>query len=284
MAVESRGLRESFNAGEDLTECIFHAVKFDSNGDLVKGTAGARCAGILQDDPDHDEVGSVMYLGVSPAVLGSGGATAGDDLASDANGHLVPAVAGDCVVAIATETGSENEEITVLILPQTPGAYPVGEQGDVLFFNGSNWVVLHHGTAKQSLESGGHGANPAWASKKEWWIFGINLADIADGDLITDWIPGFAGTITDLIAIVNKAATTESKASTLNLEIETTNVTGSDLALTSANMTPKGVQVACAGITAANVFTAAQKISVEAASTTPFSEGSIWLMIGYTRP
>jgi len=77
----------------------------------------------------------------------------------------------------------------------------------------------------------------------------MNLADVADGDLLTEWVPGFAGTITDFLAIVNKAATTADKASTLNLEIETTNVTGSELALTSANMTPKGAKVACTGIT-----------------------------------
>lgn len=284
MATESGGKKFSRLAGEDLRTSIYHAVKLDTTGQFVKGTAGARCVGIMQDKPNTGEVGSAMYLGISPAVYG-GSVTANDDLACDANGHLVTAVAGQPVVAVALESGSANEERSVLVLPQTPGAYPVGEQGDVLIYNGSNWVVLHHGvTSGMRFETRGHGANPVYAATKEWWVFPIDLADIADGDLITEWIPGFAGTITDLIAIVKKAATTADKASTLNLEIETTNLTGGVLALTSANMTPVGAQVASSAITAGNVFSATQKISVEAASTTTFIEGKIWLMIGYTRP
>jgi hypothetical protein len=284
MATESGGRKFSRLAGEDLRTAIYHAVKLDTNGQFVKGTAGARCVGILQDEPNTGEVGSAMYLGISPATLG-GSVTANDDLACDANGHLVTATAGQPVVAIALESGSANEERTVLILPQTPGAYPVGEQGDVLIHNGSNWVVFHHGvTSGMRFETRGHGANPAYASTKEWWILQMDLADIADGDLISEWIPGFAGTITEFLSIVNKAATTAAKAATLNLEIETVDLTGGVLALTSANMTPKGAQVASSAITAANVFSATQKISVEAFGVTAFIEGSVWLMIGYMRP
>lgn len=36
------------------------------------------------------------------------------------------------------------------------------EQGDILYYNGTNWVMLNHGTAGQILKSGGHGANPSW--------------------------------------------------------------------------------------------------------------------------
>ena len=284
MATKSGGKCFSRLAGEDLRAAMCHAIKLDATGQFVKGTAGARCVGIMQDEPNIGEVGSTMYLGISPAVLG-GSVTANDDLACDANGHLVTAVAGQPVVAIALESGSANEERSVLVLPQTPGAYPVGEQGDVLIHNGSNWVVLHHGvTSGMRFETRGHGANPVYAATKEWWIFQMNLADISASDLITEWIPGFAGTITDFIAIVQKAATTAAKAADLNIEIETTDLTGGVLGLTSANMTPKGVQVASSAITAANVFSATQKISVEASGVTAFIEGSMWLMIGYTRP
>lgn len=117
MAVESTGLRESFNAGEDLTACIFHAVKFDSNGDIIKGSAGGVCAGILQNNPNEDEAGSVMYSGLSPAMLG-GTVTPGQELASDASGHLVVAGSEAHVVAIATEGGSSGEEITVIVRPR----------------------------------------------------------------------------------------------------------------------------------------------------------------------
>jgi len=38
------------------------------------------------------------------------------------------------------------------------------EQGDILYFDGTNWVSLAHGTAGQLLKSGGHGANPSWVT------------------------------------------------------------------------------------------------------------------------
>lgn len=241
MAVELPFGKFSRIAGEDLREAIYHAVKLDTDGHIVKGTAGARCVGILQDNPENGQVGSVMALGISPAVYGAS-VIPSDELASDANGHLVPAVAGQPVVAVAMEAGSANEEHSVLILPQ------------------------------------------ASATAKEWWIFYIPLADIVNGDLITEWIPGFAGRITEILAIVEMAATTAAKAATLNAEIETTNLAGGVLALTSANCTPKGAQVVASAVTANNAFSATQKISIEASSVTAFVEGAIWLMIGYTRP
>lgn len=241
MAVEYPVFRFSRTAGEDLSAAQYHAVKMNTSGKIVKGTAGARCVGILQDDPGNDQVGSVMGLGISPAVYGAS-VNPGDELTSDANGHLVPAVAGQPVIAYALEAGSANEEHSVLVMPQ------------------------------------------ASATAKEWWIFYMPLADIANGDLITEWIPGFAGKITEIVAIVQKPATTASKAATLNAEIETTDLAGGVLGLTSANCTPKGAQVAASAITANNAFSASQKISIEASSVTAFVEGAIWLMVGYTRP
>ena len=36
-------------------------------------------------------------------------------------------------------------------------------QGDIMYYNGSAWVLLPTGTAGQVLTSGGAGANPSWA-------------------------------------------------------------------------------------------------------------------------
>jgi hypothetical protein len=38
------------------------------------------------------------------------------------------------------------------------------EQGDILYYNGTAITVLHHGTAGQVLQTGGHAANPSWSS------------------------------------------------------------------------------------------------------------------------
>lgn len=107
----------------------------------------------------------------------------------------------------------------------------------------------------------------------------IDLARIADGDVLTTFTPGIKGKILKFSAAVTTAVSTGSKASTLNLEIGTTNVTGGSLALTSANCTPLGAVVNASAITAANTFGVTDSISIEAASTTAFSEGSVNLLI-----
>jgi len=38
------------------------------------------------------------------------------------------------------------------------------EQGDILYYDGDSWEVLHHGTSGQYLKTQGDGANPTWAT------------------------------------------------------------------------------------------------------------------------
>lgn len=106
-----------------------------------------------------------------------------------------------------------------------------------------------------------------------------NLADIANGDLMTGFTPGYAGKIVKLSAIVTKAASTASKLATLNLEIGTTDLTGGSLALTTVACNTLGAIVNASAITAANTFTATDTISLEAASVTAFVEGEIEIVI-----
>ena len=114
------------------------------------------------------------------------------------------------------------------------------------------------------------------------WSRYVNLATLADGDMVTTWTPGFRGRIIKWWFEVMIAVTTGSKASTLNLEVGTTNLTGGTIALTSANCTPHGTIVAQgSAFTAGMAFGAADTISIEAASTTTFVEGTGNLIIEY---
>jgi hypothetical protein len=102
----------------------------------------------------------------------------------------------------------------------------------------------------------------------------VDLVSItAAGDVVTEMRPGVYGTIEYWEFIVTKPVTTAAKLATLNLEIDTTNVTGGAIALTSAAATPLGKVIPGAAITAANTITPDSKLSVEAASVTAFSEG-----------
>jgi hypothetical protein len=113
------------------------------------------------------------------------------------------------------------------------------------------------------------------------WCFHFNLDDIANGDLITSFVPHFAGTIVAIDAIATKAASTASKLATLNLEIGTTDVTGGVVSLTTAGLNAIGKAVAGTSITANNVFAADSAISLEASSVTAFVEGEIDVIITY---
>jgi hypothetical protein len=121
---------------------------------------------------------------------------------------------------------------------------------------------------------------PVWASAPVFYQVPVFLMTaIADGDLVTAVRPGIDGYITHWYWVQNAAVTTAAKLSTLNLEINTTNLTGGTIALTSAACTPMGKMVASSRITGANRITKADSLSVEAASTTAFIEGSGHLVI-----
>jgi hypothetical protein len=113
------------------------------------------------------------------------------------------------------------------------------------------------------------------------WIFHFNNADIDNGDLITSFVPHFAGTIVAIDAVATKAASTASKLANLNLEIGTTDVTGGVVALTTAALNAQGKLVAGTAITAENEFAADSLISLEAADVTAFIEGEIDVVITY---
>lgn len=104
-------------------------------------------------------------------------------------------------------------------------------------------------------------------------VIPITNAKIADGDLVTTYTPGYKFKILAFDYITGDPVTTAAKASTINLEIGTTNVTGGVISLASASMTPIGAEVAGTAITAANTGSASDTISIEASSTTTFVEG-----------
>lgn len=118
----------------------------------------------------------------------------------------------------------------------------------------------------------------------------IDLASItAAGDVLTEYVPGYAFKVLSVSFAVSVPAATAGKAVTLNLEIETANVTGGAVALTTANCSTLGALVAGSAITALNTGTATQKLSVEAASVTAFAQGQGMLLIriqktGTTKP
>lgn len=115
--------------------------------------------------------------------------------------------------------------------------------------------------------------------KYQTWAFPVQLAGVTAANFVTGFVPGFAGRILSMQFVNTVVVTTGSKLASLNAEIDTVDVTGGVVALTSANQTPLGARVAGSAITAANKFTATSAIDFEAASVTAFAEGAGVLLV-----
>lgn len=165
--------------------------------------------------------------------------TPNQNLTPDANGKLVPATGDDPVVAVAAEAGSAGEICSVYIVSRSSC-----------------------GAIQKSILS-----------------IPYKLSKISNGDLVKEIIPGFPGRIIKWWFTITDPATTADKAADLNLEINSTNVTGGLLQLTSANCATKGDPVEAAAITGNNVFGSEDSISVEASNVAAFAEGEGVLMI-----
>lgn len=108
-------------------------------------------------------------------------------------------------------------------------------------------------------------------SRMSW---SVDAADIANGDVITEApLPPIFGKVNAWRVVCEKAISTGAKTATLNLEIGTTNVTSTATAY--AGTKALGVVTELTAPTAANEFKPGDKLSVEAASVTAFTEGRV---------
>lgn len=134
---------KTYVAGESLDSRLYGFVKLDGNIDaktgnakVVLATAKGRADGILYGNTSKfavngDVIGTslagnfycaagdvvpVVVSGTAKAKAGAGGVTVGNELAVAANGTVIPAVAGDYVVAIADQTANANEIFRVTLV------------------------------------------------------------------------------------------------------------------------------------------------------------------------
>lgn len=77
-------------------------------------------------------------------------------LAKGTANYVLTQGANDPAWAAATGGGASTlDDLTDAVITSA-------EQGDVLYYNGENWVNLAHGSAGQYLKTGGNAANPSW--------------------------------------------------------------------------------------------------------------------------
>lgn len=107
--------------------------------------------------------------------------------------------------------------------------------------------------------------------------FFINAADIANGDLLTNYVPGHNFKILKVDARCAKPVTTGAKSSSINMEIGTTNLTGGVIALNGTYA--QGAAQDGTAVTANNVGSETDSFSIEASATTAFIEGAFWIIV-----
>lgn len=240
VAVPDFGLDISVNAGSDLSGSIYRAVTM-SSGVLAVASADGDALGILQDEnaSASGRPGKVRYTGVSRVEAGAA-FSENARLKVGNSGKLIAVTAeSDPSIAKALEAASADGDIVKALIHAAPG-----------------------------------GGLPAIAT------FQLDLVGITGaGNVVTSFVPGFAGKILTFDAHVNVPVTTGGDAASLNLEIDGTDVTGGVIALTSANCTPIGAKIAGSAITAANEFGASDAIDIEASSVTAFAEGAVTVVI-----
>lgn len=92
-------------AAADLSAKQFFAVKLDANGDVVLSGDGDLSLGILQNAPILGEACEIEMDGISKTVAGAAVAI-GAEVAANAAGKLITAVAGKRVVAVALQAAA----------------------------------------------------------------------------------------------------------------------------------------------------------------------------------
>ena len=143
-------------AGADLSAKQFYFVKQHSTAfQVVLAGSGENAIGVLQNKPTSGQAAEVECLGVTKVIAGNT-ITAGNNLMSDSNGKAIPHTGTNAVLAVALEGASAGEYVSALLITRTGAGLS------------TNYSFL---------------------------TIPIVLANVTDGDVVTTYTPGFAGTI-----------------------------------------------------------------------------------------
>jgi len=233
---------------------------------------------------------ATIYEG-SAVGLSSGYAralAAGDIFLGFACGKVVEttAVNGAAVVRVF-KAGIVDLTITSVAVTDVGKPVYASDDGTFTLTQGANsyigkvekFVATNTASVEFEVAPAGATANKVYGTL----TFPVTLASVAaTGDVVTNFTPGFAGTI-EKFHYVTSVLSSTAAAVAFNLEIGTVNLTGGVISLTHSNANAMGAVVASTAITAANTFGAASTISVEAATTTAFTEGSGSFVITYSQ-
>lgn len=200
-------------------------------------------------------------------VLGATGSTPVPEITVAAESEILQKVSVTGATAI-TDLGksvyASDDNVLTLTRP-TRGGNPVGVV--LRYISSTDCDVLVYSTSERLALTG--------SGSKELLYLGAYDADtVENGDLRTGIPLPFRGRILTVFAMVDKVIAGVGGTSLINLEIDTVNVTGGVVTVSTAAGGTKGTKLAGTAVTAANTFTEGSVLDVEAASTTDMTAGS----------
>ena len=199
------------------------------------------------------------------------------------NGLLVLAALAVLITPLVVAAPDSISTSNILYSPMTADGYQIGDEtSDKVGFHDKAPTIQRTDASQAAITNNTTGTvSDTFAATlgSTTITIPVSLPSVANGDIFTNYVPGYKFKILRVDAIVTDRVMTAAKLSTLNLEIGSTNLTGGAVALTSANCNTLGAQVTGTAVTAANTGSATDTISVEAASTTAFLEGRVVLLI-----
>lgn len=240
-AYEIPGFSHSRPSGADWSSGHgqYRFCTINSSGKVVYPSAGASADAVRQNKPRLDEATTLMSSGISFVEAGDV-ITAGSPVETDATGRAVPVSAGAVLGKAIYGAAAAGELVPVRLQLDGTG------EGSIVGTTVVTFPFSFTGTSR---------------------------------DLVTGYVPGFAGSILSIAVMVTTATTDADADATINAEIGSTNVTGgvvtlADTAGGGAAATPEGKVISGTAITAANAFDDNDAISIEYVVTSAFSDGA----------
>ena len=116
MATQNVGQVITGIAGADLSTAQYKFVKLAADGEYDLAGNGAQAEGVAQNDPAaQGRALAVATAGIVKVVVGTGGLTAGDDVASGAAGVAITAASGDAILGVALDDATVGTVGRVLL-------------------------------------------------------------------------------------------------------------------------------------------------------------------------
>lgn len=116
MALTEAGKCITLLAAADLSANQNAFVTVNSSGRAALAANGADAVGILTNDPDAaGRAATIQIDGVAKVKVGTGGLTAGDEVAADTNGVAIVAATGDAILGRALETAAAGAIARILL-------------------------------------------------------------------------------------------------------------------------------------------------------------------------